>query len=126
MGDRKSDDVSDELKEMALELDKTYIKADKITCKELKKVGGGNMPETAIKGIYRDGKIIPKEEIPFKEDMNVIIVFTDKYDQDEARYYEQGWQVAETEASEDYKVGNIKSADTVDQMFNEIEGNINL
>ena len=83
------------------------------------------MPQTAIKGIYRDGKIIPQEEIPFKENMNVIIVFTEKYDEDEARYYETGWQVAEKKASEDYKTGNIKSADSVDQMFDEIERNIN-
>ena len=83
------------------------------------------MPETAIKGIYRDGKIIPQEEIPFKEDMKVIIVFTEKYDEYEARYYERGWQVAEKKASEDYKAGNIKSADSVGQMFEEIERNIN-
>lgn len=83
------------------------------------------MPQTAIKGIYRDGKIIPQEDIPFQEEMNVIIVFTEKIDQDEARYYERGWQLAERKASEDYKAGNIKSADSVDQMFEEIERNIN-
>jgi len=83
------------------------------------------MPEMAIKGIYRDGKIIPQENIPFKEDMKVIIVFTEKYDEDEARYYEHGWQVAEKKASEDYKAGNIKSADSVEQMFDDIERNIN-
>jgi hypothetical protein len=84
-----------------------------------------DMPETAIRGIYRDGKIIPQEEIPFKGDMKVIIVFTEKYDEDEARYYERGWQVAEKKASEDYKAGNIKSADGVEQMFEEIERDIN-
>ena len=67
------------------------------------------MPQTAIKGIYRDGIIIPEEEIPFKENMNVIIVFTEKYDEDEARYYERGWQIAERKASEDYKAGNVKA-----------------
>jgi len=82
------------------------------------------MPQTAIKGIYRDGKIIPQEDIPFKKDMNVIIVFTESYYQDEARYYEHGWQVAERKASEDYKARNIKSADSVDQMFEEIERDI--
>ena len=83
------------------------------------------MPEIAIKGIYHDGKIIPQEDIPFKEDMNVIIVFTEKYDEDEARYHEHGWQVAERKASEDYKSGNIKLAYSVEQMFEEIERNIN-
>ena len=57
--------------------------------------------------------------------MKVIIVFTEKYDEDEARYHEHGWQVAERKASEDYKAGNIKSADSVEQMFEEIERNIN-
>ena len=83
------------------------------------------MPEIAIKGIYHDGKIIPQEDIPFKEDMNVIIVFTERYDPDEARYYEHGWQIAEKKATEDYKAGNIKSADSVEQMFYDIERNIN-
>jgi len=82
------------------------------------------MPGIAIKGVYREGKIIPNEDIPFKEDMNVIIVFTEKYEQGEARYYESGWQVAEGKASEDYKAGNVKSADSVEQMFDEIERNI--
>jgi len=82
------------------------------------------MPEIAIKGVYREGKIIPNEDIPFKEDMNVIIVFTEKYDRDEARYYEPGWQVAEGKASEAYKAGDVKSADSVEQMFDEIERSI--
>ena len=82
------------------------------------------MPEIAIKGVYKKGKIIPNEDIPFKEDMNVIIVFTEKYVQDEARYYEPGWQVAEGKASEAYKAGNVKSADSVEQMFDEIERSI--
>ena len=42
------------------------------------------MPDIAIKGIYHDGKIVPQEDIPFKQDMNVIIVFTEKYDPHEA------------------------------------------
>ena len=82
------------------------------------------MPQTAIKGIYHNGKIIPQEDIPFQEDMDVIIVFTEKIDQDEARYYKRGWQLAEKKASEDYKTGNIKSADSVDEMFEEIEKSI--
>ncbi len=82
------------------------------------------MPEIAIKGVYREGKIIPNEDIPFKVDMNVIIVFTEKYEQDEARYHEPGWQVAEGKASEAYKAGDVKSADSVEQMFDEIERNI--
>ena len=83
------------------------------------------MPDIAIKGIYHDGKIVPQEDIPFKQDMNVIIVFTEKCDPHEARYYEHGWQVAEKQASEDYKAGRIKSADSLEQMFDDIERNIN-
>jgi len=78
------------------------------------------MPQVAIKGIFQDGKIIPVEEIPFHENMNVIIVFTDKYN-DEARYHKKDWQIAEKQASQDYQTGNIKSAKTVVQMFYEIE-----
>jgi len=31
------------------------------------------MQETAIRGIYRDGKIIPQDEIPFKGDIRLIL-----------------------------------------------------
>ncbi len=78
------------------------------------------MPQTAIKGIYRDGEIIPLEEVPFHDTMNVIIVFNDNYD-DEARYYKSDWKLAEQQASEDYKAGQVKSADSIDEMFDEIE-----
>jgi len=80
------------------------------------------MPQIAIKGIYQDGKIIPVEDIPFHENMNVIIIFTDKYN-DEACYYQKEWQIAEKQASQDYKTGNIKSAKSIDQMFDEIGSN---
>jgi hypothetical protein len=33
------------------------------------------MPQTAIKGIERNGQIIPLEEIPFKDAREGIIVF---------------------------------------------------
>ena len=35
------------------------------------------MSISAIQGIYRDGKIEPLEEIPYKVDKKVIIVFLD-------------------------------------------------
>ncbi len=79
------------------------------------------MPDIAIKGIYHDGKILPREEIPFKQDMNVIIVFTGKHDPDEARYYEDGWRAAEEQASEEYKTGKVKSAGSLEDMFDAIE-----
>jgi len=78
------------------------------------------MPQTAIRGIYREGKIIPLETVPYQDDMDVIIVFTDRYD-DESRYYHPDWQAAEKKASEDYEAGNVKSAESVDAMFDEIE-----
>ncbi|OQX24480.1 MAG: hypothetical protein BWK80_20605 [Desulfobacteraceae bacterium IS3] len=78
------------------------------------------MPRTAIRGIYREGKIIPLETVPYQEDMNVIIVFTDRYD-DESRYDKPDWQAAEKKASEDYNAGNVKSAESIDAMFDEIE-----
>jgi hypothetical protein len=66
-----------------------------------------------------DGKIIPTEAIPFHEPMNVIIVFTGKED-DESRYYREDWQLAEKQASEDYKKGDIRSAESIDKMFDKI------
>ncbi|MEZ4527528.1 MAG: hypothetical protein R2941_16530 [Desulfobacterales bacterium] len=81
------------------------------------------MPQAAIKGIFQDGIIIPTEEVPFRENMNVIIVFTDRYNDDESRYYQKDWQTAEKQASGDYRTGSIKSAKTIDQMFDEIERN---
>ncbi|CAN2039117.1 DUF104 domain-containing protein [Candidatus Magnetomoraceae bacterium gMMP-15] len=83
------------------------------------------MPQFAIKGIYRDGKIIPLENVQIQETMKVIIVFTEEYNYDEERYYKQDWQLAEKKASEDYKIGNVQSADTIDQMFNEMDNNFN-
>lgn len=80
------------------------------------------MPQFAIKGIFQDGTIIPAEEIPFHENMNVIIIFTDKYD-DEARYLKEDWQAAEKQASQDYQTGRIKSAKSVDELFEEIGRN---
>ena len=81
------------------------------------------MPQTAIKGMYRGGEIIPLEDIPFHDTMDVIIVFVDSYD-DESRYYKPDWKLAEKQASEDYKAGHIKSSDTIDGMFDEIEKSI--
>ena len=81
------------------------------------------MAQTAIKGIYRKGKILPLEEVPFDEEIEVVIVFNKEFFPNEARYYDRTWQVAEKQATEDYKSGNIKSAGSVDQLFNDIESN---
>ena len=77
------------------------------------------MPQIAVKGIYRNGEIIPLEDIPAKETMDVIIVFLDDA---QSRYEQQDWQVAEKQASEDYRAGKIKSAADIEQMFEQIEG----
>ena len=60
--------------------------------------------------------------MPHQKDMDAIIVFTGRHD-DESRYHRQDWQLAEKEASEDYRTGKIKSADSIDRMFEEIEKN---
>ncbi len=83
---------------------------------------GKNMPQAAIRGIYCDGKVIPLETVPYQDDMNVIIVFTDIYDH-ESRYHKTDWQSAEKKASEDYEAGDVKSAESIDGMFDEIERN---
>ncbi|MBC2694235.1 MAG: hypothetical protein HF982_02965 [Desulfobacteraceae bacterium] len=79
------------------------------------------MAQTAIKGIYRKGKIWPLEEVPFDEEIEVVIVFNKEFFPNEARYYDRTWQVAEKQATEDYKSRNIKSAGSVNQLFNDIE-----
>lgn len=78
------------------------------------------MPQVAIKGVYRDGIITPIEKIPFQEPKEVIIVFIDNY-ADESRYETAGWKLAEKQASEDYRTGNIKTATSIDNMMEEIE-----
>ena len=45
------------------------------------------MPQLAIKGIYKQGKIIPTEEIPFSKQMDVIIFFKNQKS-DGTRYYQ--------------------------------------
>jgi len=50
-----------------------------------------------------------------------MIVFLDD---DQSRYQIKSWQTAEKQASEDYRAGNIKSASGVDEMFEEIEGQL--
>ena len=82
------------------------------------------MAQTAIKGIYRKGKILPLEEVPFDEEIEVVIVFNKEFSPNEARYYDRTWQVAEKQATKDYKSGNIKSAGSVDQLFNDIESDL--
>ncbi len=78
------------------------------------------MAQAAIKGIYKKGTILPLRKVPFDEEMEVIIVFFS----DEARYYNRTWQVAEKQATEDYKSGNIKSAESVKQLISDIESNL--
>lgn len=78
------------------------------------------MPQVAIRGIYQDGKVIPLEEVPFKEPQTVIIVFQEDY-ADESRYDTPGWQLAERQASEDYQAGRVESAESVEEMFRKIE-----
>lgn len=82
------------------------------------------MAQTAIKGIYKKGTILPLEKVPFDEEMEVIIVFNKEFSPNEARYYDRTWQVAEKQATEDYKSGNIKSAGSVEQLFNDIESSL--
>jgi len=83
------------------------------------------MAQTAIKGIYKKGKILPLENIPFDEETEVLIVFNKEFFPTEARYYDHTWQVAEKQATEDYESGNIKSAKSVEQLFNDIENRNN-
>ena len=82
------------------------------------------MAQTAIKGIYKKGKILPLEEVPFDEEIEVVIVFSKEFFPNEARYYDRTWQVAEKQATEDYKSGNIKSAGSVNQLFKDIESSL--
>jgi len=82
------------------------------------------MTQTAIKGIYRKGKIIPLEKVPFDEEAEVTIVFNREFSPNEARYYDRTWQVAEKQATEDYKSGNIKSSESVEELFNGIEDSL--
>ena len=82
------------------------------------------MAQTAIKGIYKKGTILLLEKVPFDEEMEVIIVFNRVFFPDEARYYNRTWQVAEKQATKDYKAGNIKSAESVEQLFSDIESSL--
>jgi hypothetical protein len=79
------------------------------------------MAQTAIKGVFRDGKIIPQEEIPYKDSMNVIIVFLDKIEPGEERYYKADWIKAEKKATQALIEGNVKTAASIDEMFEQIE-----
>lgn len=83
------------------------------------------MAQTAIKGVYREGKIIPQEEIPYKDSMNVIIVFLDKIEPGEERYYKPDWIEAEKKATQALREGNIKTANSIDEMFDQIEEKAN-
>jgi len=67
---------------------------------------------------------LPLGKVPFDEEMEVIIVFNKEFFPDEARYYNRTWQVAEKQATEDYKSGNIKSAESVKQLISDIESNL--
>ena len=47
--------------------------------------------KAAIEGIYRDGKIIPKEALPWERPMKVVIVFTEPLDEEIVANEEYGW-----------------------------------
>ena len=79
------------------------------------------MAQTAIKGIYRNGQIIPQEKVPYKDTMQVMIVFVDKIAPGEERYYTENWIEAERQASLAFKSGNIRTANSVGEMFAIIE-----
>ncbi|MBC8181364.1 hypothetical protein H8E88_09575 [candidate division KSB1 bacterium] len=83
------------------------------------------MPQTAIKGVSHGGEIIPQEEIPYKEDMNVMIVFLDEIKPGEERYYKPDWIEAEKQATEALAQGRVKTAKSVNTMFDQIEENSN-
>jgi hypothetical protein len=82
------------------------------------------MSQTAIKGVFREGKIIPQEEIPYQEAMNVIIVFLDRIELGEERYYKADWIDAEKKATQALRDGNVITADSIDEMFHQIEETI--
>jgi len=77
------------------------------------------MSQTAIKGIYQAGKIIPQEDIPFQDNMHVIIVFLDRIEPGEERYYKADWIDAEKNATQALREGNVKTANTIDEMFHQ-------
>ncbi len=79
------------------------------------------MAQTAIKGIYRNGQIIPQEEVPYKDAMKVMIVFIDKIEPGEERYHTIEWIEAEKQSTYDLKTGNVKTANSIDEMFEKIE-----
>lgn len=79
------------------------------------------MPQTAIRGICHNGKVILQEEIPFKEDMRVIIVFTERIEPGEERYHTRRWIEAEKQATEAYEAGKIRWAESIDVMFQKIQ-----
>lgn len=81
------------------------------------------MAQTAIKGVFHQGKIIPQEEIPYQDSMNVIIVFLDKIEPGEERYYKTDWIKAEKSATLALREDRIKTATSIDEMFNRIEEN---
>jgi len=46
------------------------------------------MPQIAVKGIYRNGVIVPSEAIPLKDETPVLIVFLEKSMPEEAKKVE--------------------------------------
>ena len=78
------------------------------------------MAQTTIKGVYREGKIIPQEEIPYQDSRNVLIVFLDKIEPGEERYYEADWIEAEKKATQALQNGDVKTAASIDEMFIQI------
>ena len=79
------------------------------------------MEETGLPVIIADDPLIMWD---FDEEMEVIIVFNRVFFPDETRYYNRTWQVAEKQATKDYKAGNIKSAESVEQLFSDIESSL--
>jgi len=79
------------------------------------------MSNIALKAKWRDGKFIFKEKIPFKEDMEVMVIFMNSIPQNELYVHSQEVQEALIISEKNYKQNNFKEFSNVDELIKELE-----
>ncbi len=79
------------------------------------------MSNLAIKGKWKDGKFILKEKIPFKEEMEVIVIFMNNIPKNELYVHSHEVQKALVVSEENYKKGNYKEFSDVDKLIAEFD-----
>lgn len=67
--------------------------------------------------ILEEGSLVSAKVV----DQNVILISQETVDKEQSWFWQEKWQKLEAGAEEDIRQGRVKSSDSVEELFNEIE-----